>query len=118
VGVVDPGWNGPLATAVVNFSNTPFEIKKGDAFLRVLFLKHLQTTASPRQIETDDYLRQTRDRSAKIPKTFLSIDSLAQEILNKLYGSSIFGSWVARIGISCNYSIDCRILLHLYSFSL
>jgi deoxycytidine triphosphate deaminase len=100
VGVVDPGWNGPLATAVVNFSSIPFEIKKGDGFLRVLFLKHLQSTASVHQIETDAYLRQIRDRSAKIPKTFLSIDSLAQEILNKLYGSSIFSSWVARIGVT------------------
>jgi hypothetical protein len=100
VGIVDPGWDGPLATAVVNFSNTNFEIKKGDAFLRVIFLKHLQTTAKINKIDTDVYLRQTRDRSARIPKTFLDLDALAQEMQTKLYGSSIFGSWVTRVGVS------------------
>jgi hypothetical protein len=99
VGIVDPGWDGPLATALVNFSNTSFEIKKGDAFLRVIFLQHLQTATPIHTVETDDYLRQIRDRSAKIPKTFLNLDSLAQDIQTKLYGSSIFGSWVARIGV-------------------
>lgn len=50
VGIVDPGWDGPLATAVVNFSNANFEIKKGDAFLRVIFITHLPTNAEPHKV--------------------------------------------------------------------
>lgn len=98
VGIVDPGWNGPLATALVNFSNTNFEIKRGEAFLRVVFLQHLPTHPPPHSVQTDTYLRQIRERSARIPNTFLNLASLAEEMQSKMYGSSIFGNWLARIG--------------------
>jgi deoxycytidine triphosphate deaminase len=98
VGIVDPGWDGPLATALVNFSNTNFEIRRGEAFLRVVFLQHLPTVPTVRAVQTNTYLRQIRERSARIPNTFLNLSSLAEEMQSKMYGSPIFGSWIARIG--------------------
>jgi len=37
IGIVDPGWEGPLSAALVNFGKIPVEIKVGDAFLHVTF---------------------------------------------------------------------------------
>ena len=99
VGIVDPGWNGPLATALVNFSNTNFEIERGAAFLRVLFMLHAKTSAKDILMDKKAYMGQIRDKSSKIPSTFLDSKSLANEVLNQIYGSSVFANWLTRVGI-------------------
>ena len=99
VGIIDPGWDGPLATALVNFGNTNFEIKKGDPFLRVLFNQHLKTDARPQEKNTNLYLNEIREKSARIPSTFLDLEKLAQEMQSSLYGSPVFASWLTRIGL-------------------
>jgi hypothetical protein len=96
---VDPGWNGPLATALVNFSNTNFEIERGAAFLRVLFMLHAKTSAKDILMDRKTYMGQIRDKSSKIPSTFLDLKSLANEVLNQIYGSSVFANWLTRVGI-------------------
>lgn len=40
VGVIDPGYSGPLGATLVNFSNKPREIKLDDRLFRVLFFDH------------------------------------------------------------------------------
>src|SRR5262245_58360535 len=40
VGIVDPGWDGPLATTLLNFSRVDHTIAAGDAFLRVSLFEH------------------------------------------------------------------------------
>jgi deoxycytidine triphosphate deaminase len=99
VGIVDPGWNGNLATALVNFSNTNFQIDRGEAFLRVLFISHTNTNAKDILNDRKTYLGQIRDKSSKIPSTFLDLKSLADEVLNRLYGFSVFASWLTRFGL-------------------
>jgi deoxycytidine triphosphate deaminase len=37
IGIVDPGWEGPLSAVLVNFGKIDFEIAPGDAFLRLTF---------------------------------------------------------------------------------
>ncbi|MCZ4298365.1 dCTP deaminase domain-containing protein [Henriciella marina] len=37
IGIVDPGWRGPLSTSFVNFGKVPIRIRKGQAFLRLTF---------------------------------------------------------------------------------
>ena len=99
VGIIDPGWNGHLATALVNFSNTNFEIERGEAFLRVLFLEHNATDARTITRERKEYLAQIRDKSAKIPSTFLDLKSLADQMLKRIYGSSVFANLLTRFGL-------------------
>jgi deoxycytidine triphosphate deaminase len=40
IGIVDPGWNGPVTTSLLNFSKVPYLLKGGDAFLRVSLFEH------------------------------------------------------------------------------
>ena len=62
VGVVDPGWNGPLSTALVNFSNSNFSITKGSPFFRLIFYPHEATGAEVNTFEMDAYVRDTISR--------------------------------------------------------
>jgi deoxycytidine triphosphate deaminase len=73
VGIVDPGWSGQLAAALVNFSSTNFEVIRGKGFLRVLFIKHGATDAKKTEKTEGTYLDEIRDKSARIPSTFLNI---------------------------------------------
>ena len=40
VGIVDPGWTGPVATTLLNFSRDDHAVALGDTFLRVTFFDH------------------------------------------------------------------------------
>ena len=105
VGVVDPGWNGPLATAVVNFSNTNFKIKKGETFLRVLFIEHGHTSSPKKRIDAQAYLAQIRDKSAITPNTFLNLKSLADEVVTSLSSSSMVANRLAKIGVIVGFGV-------------
>lgn len=39
-GIIDPGWNGPISTPLINFGKTTQLIRYGDEFLRVTFHEH------------------------------------------------------------------------------
>ncbi len=100
VGIVDPGWNGPLAAAVVNFSSSNFEVRKGETFLRVLFIDHKATDASKVLKETKAYENYIKGKSARTPSTFLNIKALATEILGEIYGTSGFSGKLSRIALT------------------
>jgi deoxycytidine triphosphate deaminase len=61
VGIVDPGWNSHLATAVVNFSNGDFVINRGQAFLRIIFFGHSETNAALKSINRAKYIEMMRN---------------------------------------------------------
>jgi len=86
VGIIDPGWQGPIATALVNFSEEDFSITKSEGFLRVLFLKHLETETDGNKQETEYYLGRVRERSRRTGSTFLNIQSLGTEIVDQVLG--------------------------------
>ncbi len=96
VGIIDPNYSGPLATALVNFSDKDFIIKKGDAFLRVLFHEHGTTNAPKMHKDKARYSREIADKSARSPSTFLNISSLATEVLDKIFTAP---KWLNRLAI-------------------
>lgn len=40
VGIIDPGFAGPISTALINFSDRPRRIAVGDKFFRIVFVEH------------------------------------------------------------------------------
>jgi dUTPase len=40
IGIVDPGYDGPISSILINFGKSSFEIKSGDTFLRMTFQKY------------------------------------------------------------------------------
>jgi deoxycytidine triphosphate deaminase len=94
VGIVDPGWHGPLAAALVNFSDKPFVIKKGAQFLRVAFHRHKHTSAQKTWMDMEGYVGFIRDKSARTSSTFLDIKSLGDEVVNEVF---TIPRWVATL---------------------
>ncbi|MDO9014730.1 MAG: hypothetical protein Q7U84_08150 [Polynucleobacter sp.] len=85
VGIVDPGWHGPLGTIIVNFSNVDFDINKGEPFLRLLFHKHADTDACEVKKSQPDYIKDIRVRSNLFSDTFLDMGSLADDVAKKIF---------------------------------
>jgi dUTPase len=85
VGVIDPGWKGPLATALVNFSGGRISLKKGDPFFRVMVFSHKQTKFASVGKERDGYVGEIMDRSRLFATTFLDTHSLVDEVATKVF---------------------------------
>jgi dUTPase len=91
VGIIDPGWEGPLATALVNLSNSDFDISVGDSFFRVLFNEHQATLAKVVQKTDEQYRQDILGHSRAYGKTFLAMDTLVSEVSDKVELSPILG---------------------------
>lgn len=102
VGVVDPGWNGPLAAAVVNFSSSDFVIEKGAPFFRILFEKHSVLPATQIKRVTvghSDYVRQVMGYSRSFSQTFLDMDALTRTVADKVLGMPRWGLILSLVAI-------------------
>jgi dUTPase len=104
VGIVDPGWKGPVSTTLLNFSRIDYAIAPGDPFLRVSFYEHAPVSSSfiavPQPL--DDYIVDLRKISmSRFAETFLDQNELASKaggtVLNRIRKESLV--WVAAIAI-------------------
>jgi len=104
VGIVDPGWNGPIATTLLNFSKVDHAITEGDAFLRVSFVEHAPVAQERlrKAPPLDVYLKDIQKAAATMfPTTFLDRDATAdaagREVLKRIRTESL--AWVALIAV-------------------
>jgi dUTPase len=61
IGIVDPGWSGPISTAFINFGKDDFILEKGEKFLRLTF--HSAGATPSKRGATADF----RDQAARDP---------------------------------------------------
>jgi dUTPase len=94
VGIIDPNTSGPLATALVNFGDRDFIIKKNEPFFRVLFHRHEETNLEKVQRDREQYVLEIMEKSEKSTDTFLNVSSIAKEVNEKIYGAP---RWAARL---------------------
>lgn len=85
VGVIDPGWYGPLATALVNFSASKITITKGDPFFRVMVFSNANTACKRVRKEKLAYLDEIREKSRLFSTTFLDMHSLVDEVAQSVF---------------------------------
>ncbi len=105
-GLIDPSYDGYVASAVINFESEPKEIRIGDAFLRLTIHK-LDVGVNVRQnlLDKDHYRERNRQLSKKFPNTFLDIDnhsSVFEDRIIKRVQKSFWNwtvGWIALIGI-------------------
>jgi deoxycytidine triphosphate deaminase len=87
VGIIDPGWEGPIATTLLNFSRVDHTITKGDAFLRVSFFEHDPVPADKLRDtpSLDEYLKEIqKTASSTFPATFLDTKKIAEDAGEKV----------------------------------
>lgn len=95
VGVIDPGWNGPLATVLVNFGNSDFPVEVGSQFLRVIFFEH-DVVASAKNIQTSsEYKNTIMLMSKNYSESFLNMKSLISDIKDEIFKLPIIAYWFA-----------------------
>jgi hypothetical protein len=92
VGIVDPGWKGPITTTLLNFSSVDHAVAPGDMFLRVSFFDHsaVPSAALPTLEPVDEYMLGVRKTAmTRFPPTFLNKDEIAKkagDAVLELYG--------------------------------
>lgn len=104
VGIVDPGWDGPISTTLLNFSRVDYPISEGDAFLRVSLFEHTSVPdKSLREAPTpENYLANVQKLAGTIfPKTFLDTDEIISKsgdaVLQKIRTEAL--SWIIGIAL-------------------
>lgn len=104
VGIVDPGWDGPISTTLLNFSRQPYAIMKGDAFLRASFFEHdpaptalLRRSPPPNEYTSDIQ----KSASTTFPLTFLDSEKISKSagdaVLKKVRDDAF--AWIAGIAL-------------------
>lgn len=82
VGIVDPGWNGPISTTLLNFSRVEHAVSIGSKFLRVSFFQHSSVSNEKLRAckDLDDYFQTVKVAAAtRFPATFLDQEKIATE---------------------------------------
>jgi deoxycytidine triphosphate deaminase len=86
-GILDPLYRGPLSGTAINFRKTPFPIKRGDVFLRLVFEETSKLDASradaPRPITAESIRLYRSERmvlAQEYGSTFLNLRSMIQSI--------------------------------------
>lgn len=86
VGIVDPGYKGPLSTQVINFSKKNFMMQKGAPFFRTAFFSHEKSNVPTRdEVPRHIYETQVQKSTTDFSATFLNMDTLASELTEKMF---------------------------------
>ncbi len=104
VGIVDPGWDGPVATTLLNFSRVDYAIAEGDAFLRVSLFEHDPVPAERlrKAPPLEAYLKDVQKTAASnFPNTFLDSEKIAEaagnNVLERVRKEALV--WVASVAL-------------------
>lgn len=90
IGIVDPGFNGPLQSTLINFGKTKIRLRSGDIFSRISF--HPLDQPAPRKtpLLIRNYNDVRRNAIAEIDKylapTFLDIEKTSEKAAEKAFG--------------------------------
>jgi len=102
VGVIDPGWVGPLATAIVNFGRDDFIVQKGETFFRIIFLENNMSHQinSQKVIRSHpEYIKEIGAKSRSFSDTFLNMSTLVKEVSDEVTSLPKLVFILTRIGI-------------------
>ena len=88
-GIVDPSYEGPIGTLIINFSNTDVMLREGDEFFRVLFLTHEPIKDSVDypclKFTHEEYLQEQQNNLlTKFSSSFLNTDELIAKVSNEI----------------------------------
>jgi len=85
IGLIDPGYNGPLSTTLVNFSNREYNIQRGDIMLRLTFFR-CESSPEPGSNPGDEqYLKKKRQKILNFSDTFLNLKPAIEKIASSVF---------------------------------
>ena len=84
VGVIDPGYSGYISTLAINFSKEAVEVRKGDAFIRLMVYKNAHDFEDAKPFEDVNYIEKRIAESKKYPNTFLDVPRQVKELSREM----------------------------------
>jgi deoxycytidine triphosphate deaminase len=86
IGLIDPGWEGPISSVLLNFGKDMYRLRKGETFLRLTF--HLLTPpkdfVAPPPLNRQQYEPDiTAKFTKRLARKYMDVDSMAAEISKK-----------------------------------
>lgn len=85
VGILDPGYEGPLSTAIINFSSSEISIEEGDTFFRNIFFQHAKAKDCGYKISREHYISDVSKGTIGFSDTFLDIKKISNEIISQFF---------------------------------
>lgn len=99
VGVIDPNWQGPIGTVLVNFSKNPQRVFSGERFFRIMFFEHARPDAVPflKWEESEKSVKFFNDRRNQyvdevkesalntFPSSFLDSSNVADKVISRVF---------------------------------
>jgi len=90
IGVIDPGFEGPISSTLINFGRANFIVKPGAPFLRISFHR---CPVSPKadkswKYDREQYISRVKDEvGAYLAPTFLNIEATAERAAERAFTS-------------------------------
>ncbi len=78
-GIVDPGYEGRVASILINFGRQGFSLDEGHPFLRFTFheTKEPEDFQPPRPVSDAEYYEERRRTALRLPDTFLDLGTVS-----------------------------------------
>ena len=91
IGIVDPGWKGPLSTAFVNFGKQTVRLRKGQQFLRLTFHNiNEQSDVSENIVDRDEYIADVKKKAdEQFGSSFLNISTILARQQRKAFFTNL-----------------------------
>jgi len=89
IGIVDPGFEGPLQSALINFGKSDIRLHAGEVFSRITFhtLDVLNPDLQPTRFDRESVRRETQMQMDRyLGATFLDIPKTAEKAAEKAFG--------------------------------
>ena len=90
IGVIDPGFQGPISSTLINFGREGFEVKSGSPFLRISFHRCPVSPKAAQSLKCDrkQYISRVKDEvKAYMAPTFLNMEGTAAKAAATAFGS-------------------------------
>ncbi len=90
IGVIDPGFQGPISSTLINFGRGDFVVKQGASFLRISFHRCPPSPKADKsaQYDREQYISRVKDEVvAYMAPTFLNMDMTAKRAAKRAFGS-------------------------------
>lgn len=89
IGIVDPGFEGPLTSTLINFGKVSHRLRKGDTFSRLSIHKLSEEVSNKDEPKTAEQTkREAIDQVDRyLPQTFLDIARTSKEAAEEVFGA-------------------------------
>jgi deoxycytidine triphosphate deaminase len=122
VGIIDPFFQGPISTALINFSDKPRPIMLGDKFFRVAFFEHSDVSdyhTQDENVEHGTYISDLEKVSfSDFAPSFLNIPSFDDKYYEKKLWSILFNGIRKNPKISIPIFVVMGLVYWYYFFDL